>query len=106
MKSLDFGVGGVGPTEWIVGRFEVLLSMRQHAKQLKLACHGAFRNLGMLCQAAHAPVGAGRRLTLQRLIDHLGDALVVEVAGAAGKQLTVQSFDAKNRYSVAAIYRR
>jgi len=79
--------------EGVIGELEVALSMGLNAEQGEPALHGTFRHPGMLGHRAHAPVGVCRRARLQRRVDHLRDALILETSRPAGPQFLMQALD-------------
>lgn len=81
--------------EGVIGELEAALTMRLHAEQLKPALHGTLRDAGMLGHRADAPVGPARRAGLQRLVDDLCHALVLNMSRPTAAQLFVQAFDAE-----------
>ena len=69
--------------------------MRLEAEQLKIALHTALGNAGLGGHRAHAPMrGAVRRFGVQRGVDQMGYALVVDRARCAWSNVVIKAGDA------------
>ena len=93
--------------ERVGGQFEALAAVRLQAKELEVARHAGLGDAGLSGHRANAPVrGAVGRLGVQRGVDQLGQALVIDGARRARAHIVIKPANAPLDESSAPLAHR